>query len=275
MLRGLLALTLLISFVPQHATYCSAQTADREQELHSPSVREALASFTQRNYNEALRAFQKAVDLDPNNSFAQYGVAVTLANLRRWSEAIEPLRRVLHLNPHPHWGKITEQMVRSLLAEAERNAQDQRTPAPILLKTKESDWKLIKEMSGEIPDHPGFTLEFRAAEIARGNDLVKLVLRVDMPRGAPVDLFRDNVPRGFDVSSINRIEGRLEFNCKTLVLKAVNDSGVIYQFNGKRHKSKELPFKIDADSRGAVFSQYFCERGEAPTVAPQLKPKPE
>jgi tetratricopeptide (TPR) repeat protein len=196
---------LLICFLCLPATCIAAQTADREHELLSPSVREALVSFTQRNYDEALKSFQKAVDLEPNNSFAHYGVAVTLANLRRWSEAIEPMRRVFHLNPHPHWGKITEQMVRSLLAEAERNAKDQSRPAPILPATKEPDWKLIKEMSGEIPDHPGFTLEFRVAEIARGNDLVKLLMRVDMPGGAPVDLFRDNVPRVFDVSSFNRI----------------------------------------------------------------------
>lgn len=136
---------------------------------------------------------------------------------------------------------------------------------------KIKDWKLIKEMSGEIPNHPGISLEMYAAQIARGEDIVKLAFRADFPNGAPVALFRENAPRGFDISSIVRFVGKLEFNCATLEIKPSGGSGYIYQFNGKRLKSKEPPFTIPS---GHVFAQYFCERGTPPTQRPTLKPKP-
>jgi hypothetical protein len=132
------------------------------------------------------------------------------------------------------------------------------------------DWKFIKEMSGEIPDHPGLTVNWYAAEIARGNNIVKLLLRFDMPGGAPADLFKGAASPGFDISSITRVEAKIEFNCDTLVVKPVSGSSDVYQFNGKKLKSKEPPFVVGSEH---IFSQYFCERGDAPKVAPTLKPK--
>ncbi|CAN5860802.1 hypothetical protein BH18ACI4_BH18ACI4_23820 [soil metagenome] len=85
----------------------------------------------------------------------------------------------------------------------------------------------------------------------------------------PTDIFRDNAPAGFDISSISRIVFKAEFNCDTLVMKAVNKSAEIYQFNGKRLKSKEPPFSVDT---GHIFVNYFCERGGPATTAPKLKP---
>lgn len=131
-----------------------------------------------------------------------------------------------------------------------------------------TEWKAIKEMSGEIPDNPGLTIETYASEIARGGDVVKLVMRFDFPAGAPFSIFRDAVPRGFDVSSIDRFQGRIELNCETLVVTPNKSTGEVFQFNGKRLKSKEPPFKIES---GHILAQYFCEQGEAPTKAPTLK----
>lgn len=133
------------------------------------------------------------------------------------------------------------------------------------------DWKLIKEMSGDIPDNPGLTIETYAAEVARGDSLVKLKVKFEFPHGAPYNLLKDNVPLGFDISSISRFVFKAEFNCDTLVMKASQNSGEVYQFNGKRYKSKEPPFPLTS---GHIFVNYFCERGEKPTVAPTLKPSP-
>lgn len=133
------------------------------------------------------------------------------------------------------------------------------------------NWKLIKEMSGDIPNHPGLTVKTYGAEIARGGDLIKLSIKVGFPYGAPVSVFKDNVPHGFDVSSIERIEGRLELNCQTLVVRPVKASASIYQFSGKRFKSKEPPFTIES---GNILATYFCERGgPVTTEPPKLKPK--
>lgn len=110
------------------------------------------------------------------------------------------------------------------------------------------EWKLIPEMSGPIPDHPGLSIEMYAARIARGDKNTKVSVRIELPNGAPVDLFHKSgasVPLGFDVSSITRMTLRVSLNCETLVLKPVGGSAEIYQFNGKHFKSKEPPFKID------------------------------
>ena len=130
-----------------------------------------------------------------------------------------------------------------------------------------SDWKLIKEMSGDIPNHPGLTVEVYASQIARGDNVIKLMVKAEFPGGAPADLLKANAPHGFDISSISRMVFKTEFNCETLTMKTVNGSGEIYQFNGKRFKSKEPPFTIESSH---VFAQYFCEQGLAPTKAPTL-----
>lgn len=133
------------------------------------------------------------------------------------------------------------------------------------------DWKEIKEMSGEIPNHPGLSVEFYAAEIARGDQKVKLMVKAEFPNGAPVDVFRGTVPFGFDISSVNKLVFKVEFNCDTLVMKTIKNSGELYQFNGTKHKTKEPPFGVN---EGHVFVSYFCERGKKPTSAPTLKSNP-
>lgn len=137
---------------------------------------------------------------------------------------------------------------------------------------KIKDWKLIQEMTGEIPDHPGIKLEMYAAQIARGDNVIKLAFRADFPNGAPIDLFRDHVPRGFDISSITRIVGKLEFDCETLRVVPMGRAAYAYQFNGRRYKSNEIPFALDS---GNILFKYFCERGPAPTTAPKLNRSPK
>jgi len=159
---------------------------------------------------------------------------------------------------------VSYQVVRVLLLIAllgcAANAQEIKT---------ELNWKPLKELSGTVPAHPGLSVEVYAAEIARRDEGVKLIMRFDFPWGAPRDFV--NVPASeFDITSLSRFQARLDFNCSTLTVKAIGGSGEVFQFNGKRHKTKEPPFQIPD---GHVFSQYFCEKGEAPTTAPKLTPK--
>jgi hypothetical protein len=134
------------------------------------------------------------------------------------------------------------------------------------------DWKPIKEMTGPIPNHRGMAIKTYAAKIARDGDIIKLSLRMDLPNGAPVDIFKNVVPPGFDIRSIVRVEGGLKLNCKTLVVKPLGGSATISQITGQKYKTKEPPFKIDS---GNILALYFCEQPSAPvTTAPKLKPKP-
>lgn len=129
-------------------------------------------------------------------------------------------------------------------------------------------WTAIKEMTGAIPNYPGLTIETYASEVARGDDYVKVKLRVVFPQGAPAELLRGTMPRGFDISSIERAEGRLKLSCKDLTVKPEPHTE-IYQFNGKRHRIKERAFTIPS---GHILEGYFCEKGDAPSGPPRLKP---
>jgi hypothetical protein len=119
------------------------------------------------------------------------------------------------------------------------------------------EWRPIKEMSGPIPDNPGLIMQVSVAQIARGEDRIKLSVKAEFPYGAPRDVFKDNVPWGFDPTSISQIVGRLDFNCSTLVVKPIKGSTEVYRFNGEHFKSKEPPFSIVPTH---IFSEYFCER---------------
>lgn len=135
----------------------------------------------------------------------------------------------------------------------------------------EPEWRLIKEMSGEFTGYPGFPVKTYGASVSRGNDLFTISIRFDFPDGVPFELAKGHVPTGFDASSIVRIESRIELNCKTLVVKMRKQSSDVYQFNGKRHKSKETPFQIPPVH---VLAAYFCERPSAPSnTPPKLKTK--
>jgi tetratricopeptide (TPR) repeat protein len=100
-----------------------AQSTNREQEIAAPSVQEGLKYFTDKKYSEAAKSFQKATESEPENSFAYYAMALSLANLKQYGSALESLRYCYKLNPHPHWRNITEEMVRSFLKETERNTK--------------------------------------------------------------------------------------------------------------------------------------------------------
>lgn len=135
---------------------------------------------------------------------------------------------------------------------------------------KIKDWQKIKEMSGEIPNHPGITIEVYAAQIARNEGVIKLWMKTEFPQGSP-RLMGSTYPDGFDPSSVSRVVFGLEFDCDKRSVKPIKNSAHVYLFSGARHKSKEHPFTLNA---GHILFGYFCEKGETPLSAPALKPKP-
>jgi len=82
-----------------------------------------LTVFQSGKFGEAAKSFQKARESEPDNSFAYYAMALSLANLKLYGSALVPLRHAFLLNPHPHWRNITEEIVRSFLKETERNVK--------------------------------------------------------------------------------------------------------------------------------------------------------
>jgi tetratricopeptide (TPR) repeat protein len=121
--KHLTRIALLIALICGSLLSSRAQTSNRESEIVAQSVQEGLQYFNDRKYSEAAKSFQKATEAEPDNSFAFYAMALSLANLKRYGSALEPLRHCFKLNPHPHWHNITEEMVRSFRQETERNAK--------------------------------------------------------------------------------------------------------------------------------------------------------
>jgi len=60
---------------------------------------EGMAFFNQGNYEKAIPHFQKASELDPNYGRAYLYLGRSYLNLRKWVEAIPPLRTAFRLSP--------------------------------------------------------------------------------------------------------------------------------------------------------------------------------
>ena len=52
---------------------------------------------------EALRAYTRAVELDPNYAWAWNGRGLTLSSFERYDEALECFRRAMELDPEDVW----------------------------------------------------------------------------------------------------------------------------------------------------------------------------
>lgn len=156
----------------------------------------------------------------------------------------------------------------STIAVPDETAESGSYDVPIKEIDEISDWKALEEMSGEIPNNPGLIQKVYAAQIARNNNEIKLLIRIDFPWGSP-KFPGATYPPGFDTTSIRHILFRVGLNCETLIVKPITGSASVYRFDGKRLDSKEAPVTLES---GHVFAEYFCERGEAPKKAPVLKP---
>jgi tetratricopeptide (TPR) repeat protein len=59
--------------------------------------------LNQKNYDDALVEYKKAVDLDPNSSFALWALARCLVFMGKPEEALPVIKESMRLNPHFQW----------------------------------------------------------------------------------------------------------------------------------------------------------------------------
>jgi tetratricopeptide (TPR) repeat protein len=72
---------------------------DRKKKEHYAFLQKGIAFYNQKNYEEALVAFEQAIQLDPKGNFAWYCKGVALNNLGRHEEAIKTNETAIQLNP--------------------------------------------------------------------------------------------------------------------------------------------------------------------------------
>ncbi len=79
---------------------------------------QGLASFNHGRYEEAIPRFQKATEIDPNFAQAYLYLGRTYLSLRKWREAIPPLRTALRLSPDETEKEVSNLLIDALLGAA-------------------------------------------------------------------------------------------------------------------------------------------------------------
>ncbi|MBZ0157422.1 MAG: tetratricopeptide repeat protein [Alphaproteobacteria bacterium] len=80
---------------------------------------EGLSLFNRGQYEAAIPHFQKATELDPDLGQAYLYLGRSYLSLRRWSQAITPLRTALRLSPEETRREISNLLIDALLGAAE------------------------------------------------------------------------------------------------------------------------------------------------------------
>ena len=76
----------------------AAQIRDRELEGKIP-LYEGDLLISEKRYEEALEAFNKALEINPKNEYALSNKGIALVNLGRYEEALEAFNKALEINP--------------------------------------------------------------------------------------------------------------------------------------------------------------------------------
>jgi len=98
-----------------------APVVSRQRQAQAwPFVERATKAMQARNYNNANSLYQKAYNLDPNNKFAQAGVAESLMLLKRYAPAEAAYRRALTASPND--AKLRRSLADVLLYQNKRDA---------------------------------------------------------------------------------------------------------------------------------------------------------
>ena len=82
------------------------------------SFDQGMALFNQGNFTDALPYFQRATEEDPKFAQSYFYLGRSLINLRRWRDAIPPLRTAYRLAPEATKQEITDVLFDALLAVA-------------------------------------------------------------------------------------------------------------------------------------------------------------
>lgn len=81
----------------------------------SQEFEKGLAYFNQGNYDQAIPHFKRATELDPNYGKAYLYLGRSYLNLKKWTQAIQPLRTAFRLEPQESQKEIINILLDALI----------------------------------------------------------------------------------------------------------------------------------------------------------------
>jgi len=121
--RILSVVTLFFSLIP--ISSFAATTADEY-------YRQGCEYYEQQKFDEAAKAFEKAVELKPENATYHYNLGTIYCNLEKYKEALEHLEKAVKLAPESQAGKLAKEQIAEI-----KNYLEKSVPAEKLVKEKE------------------------------------------------------------------------------------------------------------------------------------------
>jgi len=100
--RILSVVTLFFSLIP--ISSFAATTADEY-------YRQGCEYYEQQKFDEAAKAFEKAVELNPDNADYHYNLGTTYCNLGKYEEALKHLKKAVKLAPESQAGKLAKEQI--------------------------------------------------------------------------------------------------------------------------------------------------------------------
>lgn len=159
MVRPVLPILILIIGI-YALTGCAGMSARADGQT---AFQQGLALFNQGQFQEAIAHFTKATQLDPEFGRAYLYLGRAYLNLRRWQDAIVPLRTALRLEPEQTKQEILSFLVDALMGAATHQVQqgNLRTAIP-----------LFKEVLELQPQFAPATQQLVEALLGLGNQLL-------------------------------------------------------------------------------------------------------
>jgi tetratricopeptide (TPR) repeat protein len=138
----------------------SCATLDVRLEAQS-AFEKGLALFNQGRYEASIPHFVRATELDPNFGRAYLYLGRSYVSLRRWLEAITPLRTALRLSPEETRQEAIQILIDALLGAATFELKQGDISSSI---------GLLREVLGLQPQSPQATRQLVSALIMLGNE---------------------------------------------------------------------------------------------------------
>ena len=88
--------------------------------------------YEQEKFDEAAKAFKKAVELKPDNAIYHYNLGATYSNLGKYEESLKHLEKAKDLAPESQAGKYAKEQIEEIKKYLEKSI-----PAEKLVKEKE------------------------------------------------------------------------------------------------------------------------------------------